>query len=110
MKIRIEVDKTTVRLNKIEFQDLLNNHELSQESVYPDGNKLRVELNLATDQELTFNDNALKIVLPIKEVAEHTPNKVGLTFNFQKNNEIKHCLLFEVDIKRPPLNKARTNS
>ena len=110
MKVRIEVGKTTFRLSKREFQELTKVSQLSQATVFPDGNKFEVLLTLDQQKSIAFNDSLLKVTLPSDEVALHKPSKAGLSFQFNDDTSHPHQIVFEVDIKKPPLRKQKYNT
>jgi len=103
MKIKLEPQKTSLRLSKSEFQGLLKLGTLSENTIFPNGNEIGFMVTLGNNQHFSFEDNQLQLVLPNQLIQSYKPNKVGLSFEFQCDNSSLHKLVFEVDIKKAPL-------
>ncbi|HPF46135.1 MAG: hypothetical protein KDF58_04500 [Alphaproteobacteria bacterium] len=103
MKLKLEPQKTSLRLSKEEFEKLLVENHLFQESVFPGGKTMKLNVELDTTQFLSFQDDEISIGLPNRLLLSYRPDKRGLSFKFQCGNNLGHELVFEVDIKRPPL-------
>ncbi len=103
MKIRLEPQKTSLRISKIEFEQLLQDQSLHSSTTFPNGETLAMDVVLAENKKLTFSPGSLTFELPNREIINHKPSKKGLTFYFQLDNKQVHELLFEVDIKKKPL-------
>ncbi|MCC3862058.1 DUF7009 family protein [Pseudemcibacter aquimaris] len=105
MKLRIEPKKTTLRLSKAEFQSFLDTGELSQITHFPGGGNISISAQLDHDPSFMVKDNRFQIKLPNHLLREYKPSKSGISFEFQLDNGESHELVFEVDIKKKPLNK-----
>lgn len=103
MKVRLEQQRTSLRLSKDEFQNLLNFETLSERTVFPDGHEIGFVVELGKNQHFSFENNLLRFILPNQLIQIYKPNKVGLSFEFQDGDSISHELIFEVDIKKAPL-------
>ncbi len=110
MKLRLEVGKTTIRLNKDELQKLISSSQLSQDSVFPDGNKFSLQVKLGKEQNISFTQSKLAILLPAQNVINHKPDKSGLSFDFGESGNNHHQVLFEVDIKKTPLGSRKSSN
>lgn len=103
MKVKLEPQKTSLRLSKDEFQQLLKCRTLSEKTIFPDGNEIGLIVELGNDQHFSFEENLIRCILPNQLIQAYKPNKVGLSFEFHGANGIRHKLIFEIDIKKPPL-------
>ncbi|MDG1708730.1 MAG: hypothetical protein P8H03_08200 [Emcibacteraceae bacterium] len=108
MKIRFESQKTTIRLRKDEFSEYLDKNELIESTIFPDGKQFTFHLKLSDEKSFAVNDGFFHICLPQKVIRNYSPSKVGISFEFQLDNTKPHLLIFEVDIKKKPLN-SRTS-
>ncbi len=108
MKLRLETNKTSIRLSKSEFEQLLNIGNLLCSTEFPNGETLSINVTLGQEKGLVYNHNHLDIELPIHQIKEHKPNKAGISFYFQLDNEANHQLIFEVDIKKPRLESSHS--
>lgn len=106
MKVKLEAQKTTIRLSKDEFQSLLDIGSLSEQTTFPGGKSLSFKIELDMEQYLSFKDNEMLFVLPNQLLHAYKPNKSGLAFKFHVDSNQTHQLVFEVDIKKPPLGAA----
>ncbi len=108
MKIRLEPQRTSLRISKSEFERLLTEQKLTSETHFPNGETLAINVLLGDDQSLIYSTGNIAIELPTREIRDHTPSKQGLSFCFQMEDCGAHELVFEVDIKKKPLgSKAR---
>ena len=107
MKIRLEHQKTSLRLSKDEFSQLLLGNELHDRTIFPDGTIFMFKTSLSDKPGLTFLNQCLSIELPTRDLKDHKPDKRGLSFYFQLDNDKEHELLLEVDIKKKPLGLKR---
>ena len=108
MKIRLESQKTSLRISKSEFEKLLADGKLETVTLFPNGEKLALSVTLSAKEELNYRPGSISIALPNRDIQDHKPSKTGLSYYFQLDNMTDHELLFEVDIKRKPLgSKAR---
>lgn len=105
MKIRLEPNKTTLRLSKIEFSELLKCRILSDSYQLPDNQSIDIHLRLEETENFIYQNNSFYINLPIRLIDNYKPNKTGLAFYFQLDNKMKIQFLFEVDIKKKPKNQ-----
>ena len=103
MKIKLESQKTIVRVNKEELRTLLDCGELVENTIFPDGRRLDFQVKLELEPYLNFDGDKIFIALPRQLIRTHKPSKKGISFRFLINKDDKHHLLFEVDIKKPPL-------
>lgn len=103
MKVRLEAQKTTLRLNKEEFEALKNQAILSETTLFPGGQSIEFNARLGEEKVLQFSDNKMTFILPNQSIQCYTPSKVGLSFIFQVGSAENHEVIFEVDIKKPPL-------
>lgn len=104
MKVRFEPQKTTLRLSKDELSHLLNQNELLESTTFPGGGSLNFHLSLDDAQSFNFDDDCFTFTLPDKLIRNYRPSKSGIIFEFQLDSKNIHQLLFEVDIKKKPLN------
>ncbi|MDG1996736.1 MAG: hypothetical protein P8J14_09595 [Emcibacteraceae bacterium] len=104
MKVRFEPLKTTVRLSKDEFSEYLCKNELIESTLFPGGKQLTFHLKLNDEKSFTFNDDHFHISLPNKVIRPYRPSKIGVSVEFPLDSDNFHILLFEVDIKKKPLN------
>lgn len=104
MKIRLEPHKTTLRLSKVEFTKLLNDGNLSEKTDLPGGSTIEVHLFLKEQQSFKYKNNLFHFELPNQVIRSYKPSKTGLSFYFQLDTKNQHEFLFEVDIKKKPLN------
>ncbi len=109
MKIRLEPQKTYIRLSKPEYQELLKTGFLAGETIFSQGAKLKFCLELKDQQNLHFSDHTLHFALPNQQIQQHTPKKTGLSFYFQIDSNLNHELIFEVDIRKPRLSSRKKN-
>lgn len=107
MKIKLESQKTSLRLSRDEFQLLLDRGTLSECTIFPGGRKLDFQVDLEMEPYLNFDGDKVHIVLPNQFVRTYNPSKSGLSFHFFVNKDKKHHLVFEVDIKKQPLNQRQ---
>ncbi len=105
MKIRLEPNKTTLRLSKIEFSELLKCRFLSDSYELPGDQAIDIYLKLEETDNFIYENNSFRISLPNRLIDDYKPCKNGLTFYFQLDNKKKIQVLFEVDIKKKPINK-----
>lgn len=105
MKIRLEPEKTTLRISNAEFTVLLNEGTLSNMSALPGGENIEYRLSLKSQQFFHYGNNLFQIELPKQIIQSYKPNKIGLSFYFQLDNQEQHHFIFEVDIKKKPLKK-----
>lgn len=103
MKIKLEAQKTSLRLSKNEFQILLNTHSLSEKTTFPGGNSIEFTVKLDNEQHFSYKEGEMLFLLPNQLLHAYKPSKSGLSFKFQVDNIQKHELVFEVDIKKSPL-------
>lgn len=103
MKLRLEPQKTTLRLSKDEFQTLLEIGELSESTLFPCDNALYLHVKLDEAQSFKLENNRFLISLPNHQLKNYHPAKTGLSFKFQIDSQMDHKLIFEVDIKKKPL-------
>ena len=103
MKIKFESQKTSLRLSKDEFSTLRNYSSIKEETILPDGKTLQFLVELDNDQYFHFNDDKFHFVLPNHLIHAYTPRKEGLCFKFQCGDGTSHTVVFEIDIKKPPL-------
>ncbi|MBT5073066.1 MAG: hypothetical protein HOJ34_01760 [Kordiimonadaceae bacterium] len=103
MKVKLEAQKTSIRLSKDEFQKLLNTGLLDEQTTFPGGNSLTFKIELDIEQNFSFKDNEMLFVLPDQLLHAYKPSKSGLSLKFHVDSNQKHELVFEVDIKKPPL-------
>lgn len=108
MKIRLEPNKTSIRLSKSEFEQLVNIGKLGCSTTFPNGETLSISVTLSTEKGLAYNGNHIDIELPTHQIKGHKPNKAGISFYFQLDNENEHLLIFEVDIKKPRLGSSHS--
>ena len=106
MKIRLEHNKTSLRISKTEFEQLLKDKNLSSVTSFPNGKDMTFLVSLTNEQKLSFAGNSISIELPNHKISNYSPEKIGLSFYFQLDNN-NHELLFEVDIKKKPLKFRR---
>lgn len=106
MKIKLEAQKTSLRLSKDEFQSLLNKGSLSERTVFPGGNSITFKVELENEQNFSYKEGEMLFLLPNQLLHAYKPGKAGLSFKFQVDSSQKHELVFEVDIKKPPLGRA----
>ncbi len=108
MKLRLEPNKTCLRLSKSEFEQFLSVGQLGCCTTFPNGETLSISVTLGSEEGLTYNSNHLDIELPSVQITEHKPNKTGLSFYFRLDNDNNHQLIFEVDIKKPRLRSSHS--
>jgi len=106
LKVKLEPQKTSLRLSKDEFQTLKNQYSLSEQTIFPDGKTLNFHLALDVEQHFSFDGSDMRFILPNQLIFAYKPAKSGLSFKYQCGNGISHMLVLEVDIKKPPLGTA----
>lgn len=107
MKIRLEQNKTSLRISKPELELLIKEKNLSNTTTFPNGNDMTFLVSLANEQRLSFEGKHIIIELPNHIISSYSPEKIGLSFYFQLDSNNSHELLFEVDIKKKPLKFRR---
>ena len=103
MKIRLEPDKTTLRISKDELNTLLLDQKLFDSINLPGGKQLNINVSINEDELYLFDKNQFLIELPKHLIDDYEPSKTGLSFYFQIDNQKHHQLIFEVDIRKKPL-------
>lgn len=107
MKIRLEPEKTSLRISKTEFKSLLSEDSLSCKTTFPNGKTMAINVSLADEEALSYQCDTITVALPNQRIRGYTPGKMGLSFYFEIDNTGTHELLFEVDIKKKPLGSQR---
>ena len=105
MKIRLEPQKTTLRISKAEFSELIKVGMLSDSFALPGGQNIELYVSLNDQPQYHYEKNQFNLKLPEKNILAYKPNKIGLSIYFQLDNKDHHHLLYEVDIKKKPLKK-----
>ena len=105
MKVRLEPQKTTLRINKAEFSELIKVGMLFDSFALPGGENVELYVSLNDQKQYYYEKNQFHLKLPEKKILAYIPSKIGLSFYFQLDNKDQHHLLFEVDIKKKPLKK-----
>jgi hypothetical protein len=103
LKVKLETKKTSLRLSKDEFQTLCQKNRLQEEIHFPGGKYLKITVELDTVQFFKFEDDQIQFGLPKHLIQIYRPTKAGLSFKFQSGKDPTHTVIFEVDIKKPPL-------
>ncbi|MDC1428430.1 hypothetical protein N8199_00875 [Emcibacteraceae bacterium] len=103
MKVKLETKKTSLRLSKDEFQTLCQKNRLQEKIYFPGEKCLKISVELEAVQFFKFEDNQIQFGLPKHLIQIYKPNKAGLSLQFQCDKGRIHTVIFEVDIKKPPL-------
>jgi hypothetical protein len=103
LKVKLEPQKTSLRLNKEEFQTLRQKNQLQEELLFPGGKRLNITVLLESIQFFSFEGDEMRFGLPNHIIQIYKPSKVGLSLKFQRGKDEFHTVIFEVDIKKPPL-------
>ena len=103
MKIKLEPEKTTLRISKNELKVLLLDQKLFDSIILPGGKQVKINVSVGDTELYLFNENQFLIELPKHLIDDYKPSKTGLSFYFQIDNQKIHQLIFEVDIRKRPL-------
>ena len=106
MKVKLEHQKTSLRLSKEEFHQLRNENILQEEIIFPCDRILKIVVELRYDQFFNFSGDEIRFGLPNQIIENYKPSKSGLPFIFQCGNGKVQTVIFEVNIKKTPLTSA----